>query len=284
MTNDKFVRLGGPLFEAYSDPEQWIARLRSWGYSAAYCPLDEKAPDSEVTAYRSAASEAGILIAEVGAWSNPVSPNSQQRDEAIDFCCIRLDLAERIGALCCVNIAGSRNPDIWDGAHADNYSQHTFDLIVSTVQYIIDQVKPERTRFTLEPMPWIFPDSCDSYLKLIKEIDRPGFAVHLDPVNMINSPDKYFSNGELIRECFERMGDRIRSCHGKDILLQQELTTHLSEVQPGEGNLDYAVFLEQLSRRPDVPLMLEHMTKPGQYQSAIEYIKKIARERNINIL
>jgi hypothetical protein len=50
------------------------------------------------------------VIAEVGTWSNPISPNEKQRNAAIKKCRDQLALAERIGASCCVNIAGSCNP------------------------------------------------------------------------------------------------------------------------------------------------------------------------------
>ena len=40
------------------------------------------------------------------------------------------------------------------------------------VGQIIDAVKPSRTFYTLEPMPWMYPDSAESYAGLIKS-NRP---------------------------------------------------------------------------------------------------------------
>ncbi len=65
----------------------------------------------------------------------------------------------------------SRNPAKWDGPHPDNFSRDTFDLIVQSTREIIDAVKPQRTFYALETMPWIFPSSPDEYLELIKAID-----------------------------------------------------------------------------------------------------------------
>ena len=42
-------------------------------------------------------------------------------------------------------------------------------------------------------MPWMIPDSPDENLQLIKDVNRKAFAVHLDFVNMINSPKDIFS-------------------------------------------------------------------------------------------
>jgi sugar phosphate isomerase/epimerase len=149
-------------------------------------------------------------------------------------------------------------------------------MIVETTRAIIDHVKPTRTFFTLETMPWAYPDSSDSYLRLLKAIDRQRFAVHLDPVNLVCSPQRYFRNGRLIRECFKKLGPHIKSCHAKDILLSTKLTTHLDEVRPGMGGLDYTVFLKELSKFSNVPLMLEHLPNAEEYRLAAEHVRSVA--------
>src|SRR4051812_3408767 len=67
------VRLGGPLFESVDDPDKWVSALQKLGYGAAYCPLKTDAASDAIKAYEAAARKANILIAEVGAWSNPLS-------------------------------------------------------------------------------------------------------------------------------------------------------------------------------------------------------------------
>jgi sugar phosphate isomerase/epimerase len=155
-------------------------------------------------------------------------------------------------------------------------------MIVETTRSIIDAVKPTRTYFTLETMPWAYPDSADSYLRLLQAIDRERFAVHLDPVNLVCSPQRYYGSGKLIRECFEKLGPYIKSCHAKDILLQTKLTTHLDEVRPGQGGLDYATFLRELSKLPGTPLMLEHLPNAEEYDKAAEHIRGVARELGLS--
>jgi sugar phosphate isomerase/epimerase len=277
------VRLGGPVFEKYQDPAGWVAALKKLGYSAAYCPIGADASDDIVKAYERAAKEANIIIAEVGAWSNPISPDEKTRKEALEKCRSQLHLADRIGARCCVNITGSRG-ELWDGPSEKNFTDETFDMIVETTRGIIDDVKPTRTYFTLETMPWAYPDSADSYLRLFKAIDRERFAVHLDPVNLVCSPQRYFGNGDLIRECFEKLGPQIKSCHGKDILLDTKLTTHLDEVRPGLGGLDYVTFLKALSRFPDVPLMLEHLPNAEEYRLAAEHIRSVGKKAGVSFI
>jgi sugar phosphate isomerase/epimerase len=270
------VRLGGPVFEQCSDPADWIAALRRHDYGAAYCPVESNAGGDLVRAYAQAATAADIVIAEVGAWSNPLSPDEATRSAALKHCQEQLALADRVGARCCVNISGSRGSQ-WDGPHPDNLTQETFDLIVQTIRAILDEVRPRRTFYTLETMPWMYPDSADSYLRLVKAVDRRQFAAHFDPVNLICSPQRYYANAELVRDFVVRLGPHIRCVHAKDIALSGRLTVHLDEVAPGKGGLDYSVLLSELDRLDaDLPVLLEHLPDAAQYAQAAEYIRSVA--------
>jgi sugar phosphate isomerase/epimerase len=275
------MRLGAPI-ESTVSPEAWIESLRSHGYRAAYCPLDASVDAATRRAYSEAAKQADIVIAETGAWSNPISPNDAVRRAAVEKCQNQLALAEDIGARCCVNIAGARG-EKWDGPYPDNFSPDTFDLIVETVRGIIDAVKPTRTFYTLEPMPCIVPDSADSYLDLIKAIDRPQFGAHLDPVNMISSPRRYFNNSAFLEECFEKLGPYIKSIHAKDIIIREPLTVHLDEVRPGLGTLDYTTFIRLANQLDaDMPFMLEHLPMT-EYAPSAEFVRQTASQLNITL-
>ncbi|MDH3246904.1 MAG: sugar phosphate isomerase/epimerase [Saprospiraceae bacterium] len=281
---DRYVRLGGPLFAEYSGPNEWVSIVKARQYRAAYCPVQPGADDATIKAYRQAALDNDIVIAEVGAWSNIISVDDEERKKAIDKCVKSLALADQIGANCCVNISGSRNPDYWAGPHRDNLTDDTFDLIVETTRKIIDAVKPTQTYFALEPMPWAYPDSPDNYLRLVEAIDDPRFGVHMDPVNMVVSPQIYYRTGDLIKRGFKILGPHIRSCHAKDIILKQDTySPQLEECQPGLGNLDYDVFLQEIARLKDIPLMMEHLKTAEEYAAAARYIRSVGQRNNIKI-
>jgi len=282
-SESKILRLGGPVFNNPKNPDEWVASLKALGYRAAYCPVGVKASDDVIKAYEQAAQKADITIAEVGAWgNNPISPDEKIRKESIANCQKQLALADRIGARCCVNVSGSRNPKNWAGQHPDNLKDETFDAIVESVRAIIDEVKPTRTFYTLETGMWWYPISADSYLGLIKAIDRKQFAVHLDPTNLIYSPPLYYNNSKLITECFEKLGPMIKSCHAKDVKLGEGALAHLDEIRPGLGGLDYKTFLKELSRFPDVPLMIEHLKDAEEYKQAADHIRGVAKEVGVS--
>ena len=275
------MRLAAPNYDTFEHADAWAAAHRSAGYGAADPLLEPDASDATVASYVEAARRADLVIAEVGAWSNPIDPDSSKAAAALEKSIRHLDLAERLGARCCVNIAGSRNPDKWDGPHPTNFDADTFDLIVQSVRAIVDAVKPRRTCYALETMPWIFPSSPDEYLALIRAIDRPAFAVHLDPVNMINCPARAYRTGDFIRECFAKLGPYIRSCHAKDIALRPDLTLHLDECRPGTGLLDYDTFLLEAAKLdPDTPVALEHLPLP-EYPVAADHLRAVAARNGL---
>ena len=277
------MRLGAPVFVPYDEPETWAAAVLAKGYRAAYCPVQPGADAATIQAYRSAAAQHDIIIAEVGAWSNPLHPDPAIRKAALEKCQASLALADQIGARCCVNIAGSRG-DKWDGPHPADLTDETFDLIVATVREVIDAVQPKQSYYTLETMPWMYPDSVDNYLRLIQAIDRPTCAAHFDPVNLVNSPQRYFRTGDLIRDFVKKLGPHIRSCHVKDIALDKRLTVHLDEVRPGLGGLDYAALFHAVKQLDaDLPLMLEHLPNESEYDLAAAHIRAVAQQEGISL-
>ena len=119
------IRLGGPVSGDFKDPQDWIKAVKAKGYSAAYCPVAVGTDSGTIKAFEKAARDADIIISEVGAWSNPVSRNEKERNDAIKKCKDSLALADLIGAGCCVNITGSRG-EKWDGPDPENMSRGYF--------------------------------------------------------------------------------------------------------------------------------------------------------------
>ena len=161
--------------------------------------------------------------------------DAEKRRKNLVYVTERLALAEAVGALTCVNIAGSYNLTHWDGPDARNLSKDYFDATVENCRKVIDAVKPRRAKFALEMMGWSPPDGPDSYLKFIKAIDRPAFGAHVDIANIINTPERYYNNTALINETFRKLGRWIISSHAKDIYGKDG---HFAETMPGRGSMD----------------------------------------------
>jgi sugar phosphate isomerase/epimerase len=267
------VRLGGPVFQAPSDPEGLALAHKKLGYRAAYCPGVPLADQERIRDVSRAFAKYDVVLAEVGRWCNLLDADPAKRAANLKNVTDGLALAEAIGARCCVDIAGSFNPTTWFGPHPKNLSKEYFDAVVENARKIIDAVKPQRAKFCYEMMGWALPDGPDSYVAMIKAVDRPAFGVHLDPCNAINCPSRYYANTELLNECFDKLGPWIASCHAKDLTWDVEMNIHFREVCPGTGTLDYATYLKRLAALPgEVPLMIEHMKDAAEYDKARKYI------------
>ena len=288
------VRLGGPLtYEG--DPEAYARAHVEFGYRAAYMPNIKLENRDEIAAIAKAMAAADLIIAEGGAWKNLIAHDEATRKANLDFAAHQLALADEMGARACVAYHGTigHAGDPWQlsdnydyGPHPDNQSEAGFQRAVDTARYVIDAVKPKRTKFSLEMVPWLVTDTAENYLRLLTAIDRPQFGAHIDAANMIISPRLYFNTGQMIRDCFALLGPWIVSCHAKDIVMQGgpgNISFHMDEVVPGEGNLDYSVYLTEIDKLGrDVPLMLEHFDQPG-YKRGLAHIKKVAAETGVAI-
>lgn len=266
------MRLGGPIFNNHEkDPAKLVKIHQELGYSAAYCKFIEDR--SERDEYIQAFKESDIILAELGAFCLNISdPNLQQREENIVEIINRLRQAEEMGAICCVMHGGSYNNSGCVMGHKDNFTEENIEHNIQVIQRIIDEVKPVRTKLVLETESYVLPDHPDLYLRMLKEINREGFAVHLDPVNMTLDPRKVYYSGEFIRECFDKLGPYIVSCHAKDTNLIHHATVQITETYVSNGTLDYDAYLIELSKlKQDPPLMIEHLNEE-QLPAAVGYL------------
>ena len=278
------VRVGAPVFFSDADPEQWAAEARK-KYRAVYAPnvsLDDK---DRIKAVLEAVQKHDLVIAEVGAWSNMLQSDPVKREETLQHVIRCTVLADELNAKCCVNIAGSFSTQYWDGPDRRDLTREYFDATVENVRKVLDTAKPKRTKFSLEMMPWALPDSADSYLKLIRAVNRQGLGVHVDICNLINSPEKMWNTTGIIHEVFDKLSPWITSCHAKDIRWVKASAVQFAECALGEGNIDYAAYLRRIATHPDkdLPLMVEHMPDEATYDRCREYLLKTADENRLEI-
>lgn len=260
----------------HKNPEDWANNQVALGLGVVNFPVNYTDGEETYMAYKNAADKAGLVIAEVGVWKNTLAADKNERQKWIDYAVEQLKMADKIGAICCVNVAGTPHGPRWDGGYRENFSEQTWYETVEMIQEIIDRAKPKSTKYSIESMPWMFPTSPDEYLKLIHDVNRTEFAAHLDVVNMITSPKRYFFNDDFLRECFEKLDGQILSCHLKDVRLKDEYTFQLQECTVGEGNLDIRLFMELATKQnPKMPMIIEHLNTDEEYLKSIKYIQGI---------
>lgn len=259
----------------HCSPKEWAETHKALRLKAVVFPVDCNAGEKLIEAYKEEAEKHGLLIAEVGVWRNTLAADMAEREKWIDYAIRQLKMADKIGAACCVNVVGTPYGPRWDGGYRQNFSQELWQLAVKMIQRIIDEAKPTHTKFSIESMPWMIPSSPDEYLRLIKEVNRKEFGAHLDVVNMITSPERYFFNDKFLEECFSKLKGKICSCHLKDIRLKEEYTFQLQECACGQGTLDLELFAKlATAENAQMPMIIEHLSTDEEYLESLKYVQK----------
>ena len=288
------IKLGRYGVEYKGDPEAYVLQYVDERYAAIYAP-PLMPGDPEIKALVEVVAKAGLVIGEAGAWRNLIAHDEVTRKANLQFAVDTLAAADEMGAVACVAFHGTVGyaGDPWQlsdnydyGPHPDNLGETGFQRMVETARSIIDAVKPKRTKFSLEMVPWLITGTPEEYLRLIRAVDRPQFAAHIDAANMITSPQYYFDTPRMLREGFALLAPYVVSAHAKDIVMQGgpgRISFHMDEVPPGEGMLDYRAYLRELSALGrDVPLMLEHFDTP-EYDRGRDHIRRVGREIGVGV-
>ncbi len=271
------MRLGISSALAHTSPEDWAQKQEALGCRAVVFPLNCEEDPDRIEAYAEAAREHDLMIAEVGIWRNPLSPKAEEAEQNLRYCVDQLKLADRLGARCCVNIAGAFG-EIWDGYYRENFGPVAMQKTVDCIREILEKADPKQTCFTIEPMPWMIPTGPEQYLELIDRVGHPQFGVHMDLINMINSAERYFEPEAFADHVFDLLAPQIRSCHIKDVHLAQEFTFRLEECAPGQGEFPLRYYMEKAhAADPEMPVILEHLNRDEDY---IKYFEVIREEAN----
>ena len=280
------MRLGGSVVGEYRSPEEWEELLTRSRFKAITAPFDCRTPEQQTARFLDIVRRHDVMIAEIGVWRNILDPDKEKAAAAMAYAKGQLRLADETGIPCCVNIAGTPGAAGWDAADRANFTVETYDRTVQSIREILDDVRPRHAFYCIEPMPWMVPDSPESYLELIRDVDRPQFAAHMDFVNMINCPRRCLDPETFIRHCFETLAPYIKSTHIKDTRLHPtHLTAVIEECSPGEGTLRYDEVLRIIDRTlpADAPVLLEHMRTADEYRQAYDYVSAIAKKADVPV-
>jgi sugar phosphate isomerase/epimerase len=286
------MRLGATISSYFedTDPKSYIAECRKWGYRSAPCPAVRIQEREKIREIAQAFSAADIAIGEVQAWVSALDPRPEVRGKNQQLIAESLTIADELNAACCVTVAGTLDvrDDIGsDTPHPDNFKASTFDAVVDWVRKVLKETQPKRTKLALEMSPWTALDGPDAYLKIIKAVDHPALAVHLDPSNAVLNPRSFWSTTALINQCFDTLGRWVVSCHAKDLHYGSMIElrhVNFVEVIPGQGVLDYRTFLRRAEGiSPNLPVIMEHLPNAEAYGKGAEYIRSIAQEIGVTI-
>jgi len=250
------------------------------GVTAAPIAAEEPQSEAELKAKRAAFSKAGILPVQTNGYCNLVSTDEKIRRANVVATRELLRRADIAGARAVVVGGGHRDPavpaDVFS-AHPDNWKPEAVELLAQSCREIVDGLDLQTTRLSIETWVMTPLDSAKSVRRFLDLVGHKSVGILFDPVNMMNL-DRHYRSGEFIAECFDTFGDDIVHVHAKDTkLIAAQFTYRMAEAPIGEGQLDFAELLRQMSRRADdLPLVVEHLNSFDEYAKAIAHIRGVA--------
>ena len=222
----------------------------------------------------------GKDIALIGAYFNPVHPNTAKIDNGIAVFRDYISLAKTIGCDYVGSETGSYNGDPWI-YHPMNHSDEALDRVVETFSSLADFAAENGVNIAIEGA---FGHVCHTPERLKLAFDRMGkdnikfifdLYNYLDISNVVTAYD-------ILERGISLLGDRILLFHIKDFVIEEN---KLKQCGVGKGVLDYDRILGAIfEHNPNAILVLEG-TVGDDLPFAISYLKdkinKIETDRTV---
>lgn len=222
----------------------------------------------------------GKEIALIGAYFNPVHPNTAKIDNGIAVFRDYLSLAKTIGCDYVGSETGSYNGDPWI-YHPMNHSDEALDRVVETFSYLADFAAENGVNIAIEGA---FGHVCHTPERLKLAFDRIG----KDNIKFIFDLYNYLdiSNVDTAYDILERgislLGNRILLFHIKDFVIEEN---KLKQCGVGKGVLDYDRILSTIFKHNPHAILVLEGTVGDDLPFAISYLKdkinKIETDRTV---
>ena len=243
--------------------------------------LDLVAAQSMVQPFTSA----GLTIVQLGCYRNLISVDHTVRTQAIADVASAMNVAGSTGIEAVVCGGGHRDPaspTARRSVNRENWSDLALEVIVDSCRQIVSLTHDTAAPLCLEPWVITCLNTPARVERVVRGVDHPKLAVELDLANLVTI-ERYYETDQLIMECFDRFGDKIRLVHLKDARLRPEpYIYHIGEAVVGDGEIDHAALLEVLTRHaPDASLMIEHLHSEADAQRAVDHMRSLAARLDI---
>jgi sugar phosphate isomerase/epimerase len=267
-------------------------RLQSMGFVGVGVHFTAQDPftigEAECWRARDVLRDAGIAIAQSTGYAHYtlplIHPDREVRGRALKTLREGLRIGAALGAASVLSGAGSLSDRGAYAPHLDNFTQRSFDLLVDTLRQAASVAEGYGVPISVEGHLLTTVNSPERMVALLDAVDSPYVQATCDPVNYVGSVAEHYDTPGLLRRLIPPLGGRLACSHAKDTVLRDQLTLHLDEGAPGEGNLDYATFLQLLDiNAPDSCVIVEHMPLERVLRGAA-YIRQVAAQAGVTLI
>lgn len=246
--------------------EPAIQKCRDCGISAvqlvAYKFMDElKYQPGQLTEQNSAAlgaalKEAGIDVALVGAYFNPVHSNPQKVENGVAVFREYLSYCKNLGCDIVGSETGSFNDDKWT-YNPKNRTDEALQVVINTFKGLAVFAAERGVKVGMEGAAGHVCYDVKTLSRAISAINMPNVQVIFDIYNYLDASNhqKYL---EILDEGLKTFEGRIRVFHIKDYVFEEG---KVKQVPPGTGLFDFDAILSRIKEYDkDAYLVLEGTT------------------------
>ena len=231
---------------------------------------------------RNVLADAGIRVVHTGGGAQRlIAADESERRQAARVLAEACRAAGALGAQAVLTGCGSADPRGAYVAHPYNWSQQAFDQLVQSLREVAVAAEANGVQIALEPHQLTTLSGPRRTRELIEATGSAAVRLNLDIVNWVTL-ETYFDTPRLITEAIAEIGAVTISAHLKDVVLEPRLVTHIDERLPGEGTLDWVVWLRALDQLlpEDGYALLDHASI-DKAPAAFGYIRRIAAEAGV---
>jgi sugar phosphate isomerase/epimerase len=209
-----------------------------------------------IPSIRSRLEEAGLSVAALAGYRNLVAPDPETRRAHLDFLAGCLEVAPAFGTSIVSTETGTRNPagDWIDSP--DNWRPETWALVDDALAELLPVAERSGAILALEGHVKNVLKTQGQLLGLLERFPSRHLQLVLDPYNYV-SHHLLAAHERLTRAFLDRFEHRFVLAHLKDV---DPGGADVGTVEFGTGVFVQSPYLEFLARRrPDLPLILEHL-------------------------
>lgn len=222
----------------------------------------------------------GVKIPVLGMYTNLIDVREEARRRALRQLKEHLRFARDFGASAVTTETGTANPHSPWEHHPDNQNEANWRKLKEALEELAEEAERWGVFLGLEGYYNNVLNTPERMERMLEEVPSPNLGIVMDPCNYIPQKDAHRQD-EVMREAFERLGDRILIAHAKDFNYRHaDDTAEHKLVQPGAGmgDLNYGLYMRLLNEyKPHVKIYLEHLAE-SQMLASSSYIRKHLEE------
>jgi sugar phosphate isomerase/epimerase len=239
-------------------------RIRDLGFSGCFTRFTDDpftTPAAKANRVRDLLAEHGLRMYQAIGYRPPlIHPDEAVRSQAVKVLAAAVRLTKELGCRGTHTGPGSLNPRGAWFPHPYNWTQQARDQLVKSLREVAPVAEDCGVFVGMEGHVLVTLDSAATMAEVLRAVDSPMVRCDLDPVNWITKETVY-DTGAAIARMADTLGDLVIGGHAKDVIIEDRLVLHISEVPAGAGLLDWDVFLPRIEGLdPEFPLLVEHCT------------------------